>query len=121
MGVGAQLPSPGRAETAIKRRADFKGSSGLERLPVRASGEEKKSQTAPPLARSPPPLSLSLPLRTDRSFDSGSKFALQTGWEAEERCHGKAFLHFKDPEGLPERLSEILRLIIHLLSAQLGL
>lgn len=74
--------------------------------------KKKKSHTAPSLARLPP--LLSLPLRTDRSFSSGSKFTLQTCWEAEQRCHGKAFLHFKDPERLPERLSEILRLIINL-------
>lgn len=63
-------------------------------------------------------LSLSPPLRADRSFDSGSKFTLQTCWEAEERCHGTAFLHFKDPERLPDRLSEILRLIINLCSCE---
>ena len=63
---------------------------------------------------------LSLPLRTDRSFDSGSKFTPQTCWEAGERSDGKAFLHFKDPERLPDSLSEILRLIINLLLHSCG-
>lgn len=54
------------------------------------------------------------PLRTDRSFDSGSKFTFQTCWEAGECSYGKAFLHFKDPERLPDSLSEILKLIINL-------
>lgn len=63
---------------------------------------------------------LSLPLRTDRSFDSGSKFTSQTCWEAGERSDGKAFLHFKDPERLPDSLSEILRLIINLLLHSCG-
>lgn len=64
---------------------------------------------------------LSLPLRTDTSFDSGSKFPSQTCWEAGERSDGKAFLHFKDPERLPDSLSEILRLIINLLLRSCGL
>lgn len=63
---------------------------------------------------------LSLPLRTDRSSDSGSKFTLQTCWEAGERSDGKASLHFKDPERLPDSLSEIPRLIINLLLHSCG-
>lgn len=74
-------------------------------------GRKKKSRTAPSLSRSVSPL---FPLRTDRSFDSGSKFTLQTCWEAGECSYGKALLHFKDPERLPDSLSEILRLIINL-------
>lgn len=90
----------------------------MERLHVRASVEEKKSHIALSLSRS---LSVSsLPLRTDRSFDSGSKFTSQTCWEAGERSDGKAFLHFKDPERLPDSLSEILRLIINLLLHSCG-
>lgn len=88
----------------------------MERLHVRASVEEKKSPIL--LSRS---LSVSsLPLRTDRSFDSGSKFTSQTCWEAGECSDGKAFLHFKDPERLPDSLSEILRLIINLLLHSCG-
>lgn len=49
------------------------------------------------------------PLRTDRSFDSGSKFTPQTCWEAGERSSGKTFLHFKGRERLPDSLSEILK------------
>lgn len=77
---------------------------------------KKKSPILLSLALS---LALSLPLRTDRSFDSGSKFALQTCWEAGEYSYGKAFLHFKDQERLPDSLSEILKLIINLFFAQL--
>lgn len=43
--------------------------------------EKKPHAAAASLARS---LALSPPLRTDRSFDSGSKFTLQTCWEAAE-------------------------------------
>ena len=75
-------------------------------------GRKKKKSH---IALSLPLCLLSLPLRTDRSFDSGSKFTSQTCWEAGERSDGKAFLHFKDPERLPDSLSKILRLIINLL------
>ncbi|KAI9524270.1 hypothetical protein NQZ68_019731 [Dissostichus eleginoides] len=34
--------------------------------------------------------------------------------------NGKAFLHFKDPERLPDSLSELLRLMINLLSLSCG-
>lgn len=78
----------------------------------------KKSPTL--LSRTLSVSSLSLPLRTDRSFDSGSKFTSQTCWEAGECSDGKAFLHFKDPERLPDSLSEILRLIINLLLHSCG-
>ena len=76
-------------------------------------GRRKKKKSH--IALSLPLCLLSLPLRTDRSFDSGSKFTLQTCWEAGERSDGKAFLHFKDPDRLPDSLSKILRLIINLL------
>lgn len=75
----------------------------------------KKKKKKSHIALSLPLCLLSLPLRTDRSFDSGSKFTSQTCWEAGERSDGKAFLHFKDPERLPDSLSKILRLIINLL------
>lgn len=45
--------------------------------------EEKKPHAAS-LARSSLSSLSSLPLRSDRSFDSGSKFTLQTCWEAAE-------------------------------------
>lgn len=54
------------------------------------------------------------PLRTDRSFDSGSKFTLQTYWEAGEHSSGKAFLRFKERGHLSDSLSGTLRLIIAL-------
>lgn len=81
-------------------------------------GGKKKSHIA--LSRSLSVSVSSLPLRTDRSFDSGSKFTLQTCWEAGEHSDGKAFLHFKDPERLPDSLSEIPRLIINLLLHSCG-
>lgn len=77
--------------------------------------KKKKKKKKSHIALSLPLCLLSLPLRTDRSFDSGSKFTSQTCWEAGERSDGKAFLHFKDPERLPDSLSKILRLIINLL------
>jgi len=56
----------------------------------------------------------SLPLRLDRSFDSGSKFPPQTCWEAGERGDGKAlFCTSRTPSVLPDSLSEKLRLIIN--------
>lgn len=117
-GAGAQglstAPSPGLPETGTglisKGRGCLFGHLWKKQSPILLPGW---------LAGSPPPLSL--PLSTDRSFDSGSKFAPQTCWEAALRCRRKAFLHFKDPERLPERLSETPRLIIKCFFAQLWL
>lgn len=86
---------------------------GETACPGICGGKKKKKKSH--IALSLPLCLLSLPLRTDRSFDSGSKFTSQTCWEAGERSDGKAFLHFKDPERLPDSLSKILRLIINLL------
>lgn len=102
--------SPSLHETTINERADFKGPLGWRDCMSGIWGRKKV-----PYCSLAPSLCLpSFPLRTDRSFDSGSKFTLQTCWEAGECSYGKAFLHFKDPERLPDSLSEILKLIINL-------
>lgn len=103
--------SPSLHETTINERADFKGPLGWRDCMSGHLWKKEKKRV--------PYCSLSLllpshPLRTDRSFDSGSKFTFQTCWEAGECSYGKAFLHFKDPERLPDSLSEILKLIINL-------
>ena len=105
--------SPSLHETTINERADFKGPLGWRDCMSGHLWKKKKKKSH--IALSLPLCLLSLPLRTDRSFDSGSKFTSQTCWEAGERSDGKAFLHFKDPERLPDSLSKILRLIINLL------
>lgn len=53
---------------------------------------EKKKRSAILLSLAP-----SLPLRADRSFDRGSKFTLQTCWEAGERRAGKASSALQGP------------------------
>lgn len=76
----------------------FQKPSGLERLHVRASVEGERGEKSPILlSRSLSASVSSLLLRTDRSFDSGSKFTSQTCWEAGERSDGKPFCTSRTP------------------------
>lgn len=90
-------PSPSLHATNINERADFKGLLGLSDGMSGHLGREeerggKKKRSAILLSLAP-----SLPLRADRSFDRGSKFTLQTCWEAGERRTGKASSALQGP------------------------